>query len=315
MTSLSKPIPVVVPLAAWAKTRGPLDDWLVQTLIELYDVKQPWARRWLDNGMLLPMLDSLDEVPRPAQERCLVRLEEFRTRYRDLVVTTRADDYERLRGRPGFSGAVTIRPLSEALVDKYLEEAGESLAGLRGQLIEDPELRELLRTPLWLSVAAVAYKGLSPSEIRLSQGTGTLDGRRAHLFDCFIQATFSRRAKSLPFSSRKTCRWLQWLGVAMHLHLDQPIFHLEQLNPSWLPVSRQRQSVIDRMVRYLPVWVVWGLVVPLPIVYLLDWPFGLIAWLAIVSISAAVGARLAIDEAAGAFKPGSKPQATHSNVS
>lgn len=54
--------------------------------------------------------------------------------------------------------AVAIQPLSPAQIEAYLAGAGVALKAARHTLASDPDLWELVETPLMLSIITLAYQ-------------------------------------------------------------------------------------------------------------------------------------------------------------
>ena len=127
---------------------------------------------------------------------------------------------------------VRDQSLSRQQVESYIEQAGESLAGLRTALQHDENLGELLNTPLMLSLAVLAYKGRSADDIH---ALGTLEEHRVQFFAAYTDAMFHRRAKAAPYTREQTEHWLTWLAKTMQDH-NQSIFYLEWMGSS--PLNR-----------------------------------------------------------------------------
>jgi hypothetical protein len=83
----------------------------------------------------------------------------------------------------------------------------------------------------------MAYQDI-PVESLIGQAHQTLEVRRKHLFDTYIERMFRRKGKSeRPFSDEQTKNWLAWLAQQMARH-NQTIFLIEQLQPRWLSSRR-----------------------------------------------------------------------------
>ena len=234
-------IPVVFNLSSWAEQRLALADGLVDELNKRYDVPRKLAKEWVDTGLILPLLDGLDEVAAAHREACVEAINAFLREHGllPLVVCSRIADYAALTGRLRLPSAVRVRSLSRQQVRQYVDQAGASLAGLRTVLQDDNRLWKLLTTPLMLSITALAYKGRSADAIPSS---GTVDEHRTHLFAAYTDAMFHRRAKSTRYTRQQTEHWLTWLARAMNGH-NQSIFYLEWMQPNWLPIQRQQRLV------------------------------------------------------------------------
>lgn len=252
-------IPVVFNLASWVEQRLTLAAWLMDELNKRYDVPRTLAKTWVETGLILPLLDGLDEVAADYREACIVTINAFLRDYGllPMVVCSRVADYGALTVRLRLPSAVIIQPLSRQQVINYLEQAGESLAGLRTALQADENVWELLSTPLMLSIVALAYKGRSADEIHAAD---TLEEPRARVFAAYTDAMFHRRAKTTPYTREQTERWLTWLARAMKGH-NQSIFYLEWMQPDWLPDQRQQRllTFINSLLSGLTLGLVFGL--------------------------------------------------------
>jgi eukaryotic-like serine/threonine-protein kinase len=219
------PIPVVFHLSSWAVRRRPLADWLVDELAERYYVPRQLAQAWIEADQVLPLLDGLDEVAQGHRAACVEAINTFRRQHGlvPLAVCSRVVDYQALPVQVELSEAVVIQPLSRAQVDAFLKQAGTALAGLRTALRNDETLRELLETPLMLSIVALAYRGQSVAEVR---ATGSLEQRRAHVFENYTRRMFERRTAVTGYTREQTIRWLAWLAQTL-MSKNLVVFYLE----------------------------------------------------------------------------------------
>ncbi|MGH8903195.1 MAG: NACHT domain-containing protein [Egibacteraceae bacterium] len=238
------PIPVVFNLTSWATGRSPLAEWLVGELVDRYQIPRKLAQGWVDAEQVLPLLDGLDEVAAAYRQECVKAINVFRAEHGllQMVVCSRTEEYEQLLARQKqlrLLGAVAIQPLTRGQVAEYLQQAGEPLAGVRAAVCDDETLWELLTTPLLLNIAALAYRGKSAAAVR---GPGTFAERRAHLFAAYNEAMFERRTPLALYPPEQTLRWLAWLAETMQRH-DQSVFHLELMQPDWLPTPAQQRIV------------------------------------------------------------------------
>jgi hypothetical protein len=128
-----------------------------------------------------------------------------------------------------------VQPLTRVQVDSYLTQIGEPLAAVRQVLQEDPVLWELLDTPLMLTIVTLAYAGQPAEALRTGQ---TVVERRQSLFTTYVNRMFQRRSAVTRYTRPQTERWLAWLAWQLTQH-SQTDFHLERLQPDWLPVGRR----------------------------------------------------------------------------
>jgi hypothetical protein len=270
------PIPVVFNLSSWATKQLPLKDWLVEELNTKYDVPRKLAQGWVDADVVLPLLDGLDEVAAGHRSDCVETINTYRQErgLLPLTVCSRVADYSVLNTKLRLQGAIVVQPLTKQQVDDYLERAGDKLIGVRTVLSDDVGLREMLDTPLMLSIVALAYKDKPPAEL---QGGGTPDERRRHLFDAYILAMFQRRGKEARYLQQRTLGWLGWLAHRM-TQQAQTVFLVERLQPAWLPTRAMRLQyvLLDRLVFGLVCGLVCGLLVGLLDLLLNGLVFGLL---------------------------------------
>lgn len=241
-------LPVVFHLSSWAIKQRPLQDWLSDQLNEHYKVHPHHARSWVARGLIIPLLDGLDEVATEYRSACAEAINMFRKEHGfiSMAVCSRKADYEALTTKLHLQGALVVQPLTREQTNRYLVQAGTPLAGLRAALENDEIMWELLDNPLMLSFATLAYKGLSTTEVRV---TGTLAERKTSLFTAYADAMFERRGEALLYTPQQTIRWLARLAFVMNVHKQSELL-LEQMQPSWLS-SIWLQKVMDLGVMFL----------------------------------------------------------------
>jgi len=96
-------------------------------------------------------------------------------------------------------------------------------------LAEDDGLRELCRSPLMLSITALAYRDSEP-EIALSAESE--DARRQQLFTLYVQQMLARR-HGTQYTAAQTQHYLTWLAQQMQ-QFGQSVFLIEGMQPDWL---------------------------------------------------------------------------------
>jgi hypothetical protein len=205
------PIPVVFNLSSWAVRRYSLDRWLVEELHDRYDVPRRIGRAWVASEQVLPLLDGLDEVARTHRAACVEAINAFRDQHGLLpsAVCSRVADYQELERQLRLQEAIFVQPLTRAQVTAYLKEAGRPLAGVRAALRDDPQLWELLESPLLLGVVSLAYQGMPAAAVR---AMGSAEERRRHLFAAYVARMLERRVQLKAATPAQTQRWLIWLA-------------------------------------------------------------------------------------------------------
>jgi hypothetical protein len=225
-------MPVVFNLSSWATKRQPLIEWFIEELYMKYQVPRPIGQLWVYNDQILPLLDGLDEVVETHRAACIDAINVYRRDHGSVptVVCSRRSDYFSQEARLQLQSAVVIQSLTEQQVDTYLGVAGEQLTALRKALREDTVLRELITTPLMLSILILTYRGQTIEEGIL---TGSLETRRQHIFKTYVQRMLNRHSAETNYTEQQTLRWLQWLAKQL-IHHNQSEFYLEELQPDWL---------------------------------------------------------------------------------
>lgn len=59
---LRQQIPVVFNLSSWARKQQSIEQWLIQELLEKYQVSKALGKTWVESEALMLLLDGLDEV-------------------------------------------------------------------------------------------------------------------------------------------------------------------------------------------------------------------------------------------------------------
>jgi DNA polymerase III delta prime subunit len=230
------PIPVVFNLSSWAEKQPPLADWLVEELNARYDVPRKVGQAWIDHDQVLPLLDGLDEVRQDARDSCVAAINAYRQEHGlvGMVVCSRVADYAALTAKLKLRGAIMVQPLTDEQIDSYLAQTGAQLVAVQTLLHEDAEMRVFANTPLMLSIMSLAYRGIPPHE--LPEQT-SLDARRRHLFDTYVERMLKRRGSDQQYTPEQTRHWLSWLAGRMVEH-GQTVFYLERMQPDWLTKRR-----------------------------------------------------------------------------
>jgi hypothetical protein len=247
-------IPIIFELSTWKGEA--IEAWLVEQLYDNFgggDRKR--YKQWLDQRILLPLLDGLDELGMERQRQCAARLNEFALHYPQVVVCCRVREYEEAGVRlHGLQGAVCLQPLSDRQIQDYLARVGRSelwaavqeSAEMR-QLLEPDEAGEagLLRVPLFVAMAAAVYEPGqqfgSKTELlekywerQLAWDTRESDRRhkpRDH--------KWAYRTVELEPDRGETRRYLAWLARSLKQG-NQTELLLEKMQPKWLDQQHRR---------------------------------------------------------------------------
>ncbi len=245
-SDISFPIPIFLKISSWTIKRGTIAVWLLQELQMIYKVPKKLAQDWLKEQQFILILDGLDEVKLEFRDQCVAAINQFSQDYgqTDIIVSSRIEDYENLTVQLRFQTAIFIQPLSPQQVENYLDLVDNQLSKIRLAIQIDPVLQELSQTPLMLSIMVLAYQGLEVDKLPKM----TLEERREHLWDKYIQRMLERRKyhhKTLKktnqthYSPKQVMFWLSWLS--RYLHQDsQTVFLIEYMQPKCLQTQKQR---------------------------------------------------------------------------
>lgn len=236
------PVPVLLPAASWDPVRERLDDWIVRTLaLPYYSGREEIPRTLLTHGLLLPVLDGLDEIPESARRSAIRGINQAIGGERPVVVTCRANEYEDLirGGAPTLRRApvVEVSSVSTEDVIRYLEDvdwpAGTTWGRVFAQLRAQPDgpLGAALSTPLMVTSARLVHErgGGDPGELL---DPGRFDCRYAvedHLMRQLVNAAYAPDPADAPergesrWSAEQAREWLTFLACYLHDHRERDL--------------------------------------------------------------------------------------------
>ncbi|MFD0338132.1 NACHT domain-containing protein [Streptomyces sp. NPDC127117] len=228
------PVPVLIALGDWEREES-FRDWVVRHLVRDYGRSRKRARQLVDAGLVLPVIDGLDEMDRAevplAESRAQGALDAL-SNYQEslepapLVLTCRTDLYDVLEasGRPMLDTArVEIDPVSAEAAARFLSRrAGAAYrqaawAPILDELRTHPQgmLARSLSTPWRLVLVATAYEQANdPSEL-LSCTTREEVGDvlLGHFIPSSIRAVAETRSRYAP---EDVHAWLGTLARGLH---------------------------------------------------------------------------------------------------
>src|SRR5262249_38519882 len=157
------PLPIILNLSSWAIKRLSLQDWISEQLIQDYDIPPSMSKEWVQAGVILPLLDGLDEMDKSDRPACIVAINTYHLEYLHPppVVCSRQHEYKTASTQEllALHDAVVVQPLTKEQVDTSLSQAGQPLADFHKALKQDQALEELARTPLMLGIMMRTYQG------------------------------------------------------------------------------------------------------------------------------------------------------------
>ena len=135
--------------------------------------------------------------------------------------------------------AVQLEPPTDSQISAYLdhlESTGAPVADIRAALAADPDLKELLRSPLMLNVIRFGYYARTKS----SHTPTAAEQWPARLWDAYITGIFTQYP--LPkkgYRLDQAITWLAWLAKATREH-GLIEFRPGILTEYWLPVTHDK---------------------------------------------------------------------------
>jgi hypothetical protein len=241
----TQPVPVVLPLSSWAQRRGSLEPWLVEQLFRLYSVDRKLGRQWVRDRRVLPLLDGLDEVPAAHRPACVAAINDYRQRrgaVYPLVVTCRTNVHDALPNPLRLRHMVEVRPLSLDEVHRQLRAGGPALSGVREAIRRDPELADLVTTPLFLAMLCYTYRGRPAATIPSAPDVPA--GREAFFRD-YVARRLRHEFPAKPelthggVPDAQALRWLGWLARTLR-RTNQTVFLPDLIQPDLLPARAAR---------------------------------------------------------------------------
>ncbi|MFS8101769.1 hypothetical protein LFM09_32040 [Lentzea alba] len=214
------PVPVMFSLASWDPTGQDLETWMAQRIAVDHPVFRKRgahgpeaARDLVERGMVLPVLDALDEVA--LRVEAIAGIAGVVGRNKPVVLTCRTDDYERLIGSTGMpvgrAAVVELATIEAGEAARYLE-AGAPDGDRRWQPVaarlrqeRDGVLARALSTPLAVYLAKTAFTPLATRPEDLLD-LPTASAVERHLLEAYLPALYPAKDAA---DARK---WLSFLA-------------------------------------------------------------------------------------------------------
>jgi tetratricopeptide (TPR) repeat protein len=215
--------------------------------------------KWLQEKRLVPLLDGLDEVRPEYQQDCVKAINQWLNsdlRPRQVVLCCRREQYEVYPEKLILEGAVYIQDLADEQIQTFLKDANR--AELWESLEADANLLALVRRPLLLSMAILAYEELKPSQWKQATSAGdrlnlllSAYVRRMLISSQETQSRFYRKGKVPSLEQSQT--WLEILALQL-LQDSQTEFLIESMQPEWLLTPFQKWAYLFLAIT------IWGLI-------------------------------------------------------
>ena len=250
-------VPMLVAIGSWDPARQELRKWLVEQItvdypaLGAYAVKNSVGDSWADvllaRGLILPILDGLDELPEAMQAVAITRINRTLQPGEAMVVSSRSRAFvPTVRRRQGrtvrFHGAAVIEicPIDAASARKYLlHDVGDTRRWDRviADLGTSSPVGQAFSTPLMLSLAREIYNSLphtraetprEPAEL-YQLGIKRKNEVEQHLLRAFIPSAYQRSSGSASqwrrsWAPRDAERWLTFLARHLEYTVSSPSF-------------------------------------------------------------------------------------------
>ncbi|NET59704.1 MAG: tetratricopeptide repeat protein [Symploca sp. SIO2E6] len=269
-------IPVVVDLSDWQPTQKPgffgkktdtsslsspetsIPNWLKSKVRDTYGFPLQQIQQWLEEKRLVPLLDGLDEVSPEYQQKCVQAINlwlKSELQPRQIAVCCRREPYESYSEKLQLEGAVYLQDLTDEQIQRFLVEVNRS--ELAEDLLADKNLLALIRRPLLLSMAIIAYKELKLIEWQQATSTGD---KLNFLLDAYIRQMLTQDTPSRAYRNHKrpsykqSRKWLEILALELLQNSETDFLVKGSINTRWLSTSLQK-----RLFTVLAI-AVWGIV-------------------------------------------------------
>jgi NACHT domain len=277
-------IPVIFELSTWRNDNQSIESWLIEQLYDLHggNRKSKLYEQWLEQQVLLPLLDGLDELGLERQKKCTEKLNEFAERYPHLVVCCRIKEFEtvdiKLRH---LRGAVCLQSLSDSQIQHYFDSLQRP--ELWKEIQTTPSLQAmlkptregdpgLLRVPLFVKLVADVYDPKQPISGKIDLLDKYID--RQLLFDKreidhrieLNKYNWAYKTVKIEPDRKKTRNHLSWIAQNL-LANNSGEFLVHQIQPSSISTQKQhRYRLINCLINglafglaFLLFWLIFGL--------------------------------------------------------
>jgi hypothetical protein len=243
-------VPVLTSIASWNPGRQGLREWMAAQLLLDYPalaVPGPRGAKTLADallaaGLIMPVLDGLDEIPQNLRGSAVTRINDAVRPGEGIVVTCRTAQYEQAVTLPGgtkapLAGAAAVRlcSLDADTVARYLHGGSANpvqaarWAPVVAALGTQAPAGQALTTPLMVGLALTIYHprageapGRVPDPAELCSPALTDRGAvEAHLFDGLVPAAYSPGQPG-TWTAQEAATWLEFLARHLETRIHDP---------------------------------------------------------------------------------------------
>jgi hypothetical protein len=221
-------VPVLLNAASWDPVLTTLDAWILQAISSVYYNRRPEIpAELLRNGLLIPILDGIDEIPDEARRSAIRAINKAVVLDRPIVITCREAEFDDLieGGSPSLRSAsvLTVQPVAPSDVASYFNgfewPSGGDWTGVLQRIKnrQDP-LAEALSTPLMVHFARIVFQRLEgrPGELLDRDRFDSRHTIEDYLTDKLVEAAYRPTSGDDPAALDRASRSLVY--IAKHLH-------------------------------------------------------------------------------------------------
>lgn len=234
-------IPIVFHLSTWTTKSDNFRFWLEEELETRYQIPRKISANLIQRGILILLLDGLDEVNPKCRALCIEAINQFRKNniQINVVVCCREEDYKNHTKKLALSGAVSIQSISAQQLFSYADAIEGKVPGFALAIKNNPQLCELLSTPLILNIVVSTWKSqTTAADIHPVSMNENIDD----IYSLYTRTMLEKRRSTDQYSEAETTKWLGWLASAL-IKNNQSIFYLDEIQPKWLTSKKQRWLV------------------------------------------------------------------------
>lgn len=205
MENPSAPLPILGIIPDWIKQeKSSLVDWLAESFSAPLNTKA-----LLESGKALLLLDGLDELGSEREDAKTKEIYDPRLRFMQalervpgivethrrnrVLVTCRVQDYADIGTKIKLKGAVTLKPLTDDQMHAYLSEQPHLLDAIA----QDERLREMLKTPLLLSIFTFGYQDMTEIERQEFKNLQHAGDVRDKIFERYVNKRYEHEVNKL----------------------------------------------------------------------------------------------------------------------
>ena len=274
-------IPVLFELSTWRNDNQSIRNWLIEQLYEQHggNRKAKLYEQWLDQQVLLPLMDGLDELGLVRQKKCTEKLQVFAGQYPHLVVCCRIKEFTQAEIKlNSLNGAIRLASLTDQQIQHFLTQQQSPLwlviqtnPRLKRLLEPTPEGNPgLLRIPLFVSLAASVYDPEQPFTTkedllnRYIEGQLSKDLRESERRKDLEKKNWAYQTIEKEPNLRQVQRTLSWIARQLQQR-NQVELLIEKIQPDWLETQqlKRRYRLIVGLIFGLIGGLIGGLIVGL----------------------------------------------------